>query len=157
MRSARISSRTMIRWLIYSTSVYKDKLLVPNGDQFLWRQNNEILPTGVCRRFVRSESWTHACFISLTCTLGKRNSYFAASDHRNICRAITSVLPELIIQESSQVFFRRPCPPHRLSEDPPGYLASLPHVDDLRVTLKDPYFVAYRFQRLDSTRTEKSS
>lgn len=157
MRSARISSRTMIRWLIYSTSVYKDKLLVPNGDQLWWRLNNEIVPTGVYRRFVHNESWTHACFVSLTPKLEKRNSYFAASDHGNICRAITSVLPELIIQESSQVFFCRPFPPHSLSKDSPGNLAGLPHVGDLRVALKDPYFVAYWFQRLDSTRTEKPS
>lgn len=147
----------MIRWLIYSTSVYKEKLLIPNGDQLLWRLNNEILLTGGCRRFAHSESRTHAFFVSLKPKPGKRNSYFAASDHGNIRRAITSVLPELVIQESCQVFFCRPISPHSLSKDPPGYLAGLSHVDDLRVTLKDPYFVAYWFQRLDNTRVEKSS
>lgn len=147
----------MRRWLIYSTSVNKDKLLVPNDDQLLGRLINEMLLTEGNRRFAHSESQTHACFVSLTPKIGKRNSYIAASDHGNIRRAITSVLPELVIQESCQVFFCRPFPPHSLSKDPPGYLAGLSHVDDLRVTLKDPYFVAYWFQGLDSTGLEKSS
>ena len=121
--------------LPYSTSVNKDKLII--SDYASIRRHCPFTSGCLPQEMVILGIVNDASVLQLLAIANTRvqNIYLPACHYRHVCRPITVISPESVIQIPGQICLSCPCLPHGVCVCPSRCLSSFAHVGDLSIAL----------------------